>query len=158
MGKIRCLILDVDGTLTDGKVNISDSGELFKSFDIKDGYAIKNILTQFGILPVVITARTSNITQIRCEELNIAHCYQGVADKLAFVENQLLQELNLTLDNIAYVGDDLPDLPCMKQCAVKGCPADAVKEVKELCDFISVKTGGNGAVREFVEWMIQWNG
>lgn len=155
MKKIELLILDVDGTLTDGKIHISAEGELFKSFDIKDGYGIKNLLPQCGITPVVLTARESHIVQKRCEELGILHCYQGVEDKLCYVIETLLPKMNVSFDVIAYMGDDLVDLPCMERCAVKGCPADAVGEVKAICDFVSQHNGGSGAVREFIQWLLE---
>lgn len=155
MSRIHCLILDVDGTLTDGKIHIAANGELFKSFDIKDGYGIRNLLSQHGIIPVVVTARESSIVEQRCRELGIRHCCQGVSDKLEFVAAYLPGTLGLSWEETAYMGDDLVDLPCMARCAVKGCPMDAVTEVKKVCDFVSGKRGGDGAVREFIEWIIE---
>lgn len=157
MQKIQCLLLDIDGTLTDGRIYISSNGELFKSFHVKDGYAIKNMLPQEGITPIVVTARSSEIVQYRCNELGIRHCYQGVSDKLVFVRDTLLPSLKLTFDSVAYMGDDLPDLACMQECAIKACPADAAEEVRTICDFVSTQNGGQGASREFIEWLIKFN-
>lgn len=154
MNRIRCLFLDVDGTLTDGKIHIAAGGELFKSFDVKDGYGISRLLPQHGIEPIIVTARNSRIVDKRCLELGIRHCYQGITDKLEWVSSYLTGELKLSWDEAAYMGDDLADLPCMNRCAVKGCPADAVEDVKRVCDFVSGKNGGHGAVREFIEWLI----
>ena len=150
---IKLLIMDVDGTLTDGKINISNQGELFKSFSIKDGLAIHDILPKHNILPVIITGRQSNIVKIRCEELGIDMLFQGVRDKVSTLK-QILGQQKLDFSNCAYIGDDLNDLDCMNLCAVKGCPKDAADEVKASCDFVSTKNGGDGAVREFIEYII----
>jgi 3-deoxy-D-manno-octulosonate 8-phosphate phosphatase (KDO 8-P phosphatase) len=151
--KIKILVMDVDGVLTDGKVYLSANGELFKAFNVKDGYAIKEILLRYGILPVIITGRQSAILEYRCEELGIKHLYQGVSEKLKQLDI-LLASLGLTAAETAYIGDDMNDYDCMMTCALRGCPADAVPEIKEIADFIAAKKGGDGAVREFIEWLI----
>lgn len=159
MGKIKLLVMDVDGTLTDGKIYMSSQGELLKVFDIKDGYGIHDLLPEAGIVPAVITARESAIVSKRCNELGIVHCYQGRRDKkVKLVE--LADELGLKPDEngvyqeIAYMGDDTIDILCMQCCGVAGCPADAIKEVKEVAQFVSTQKGGAGAVREFIERII----
>lgn len=156
---VRLLVLDVDGTLTDGKIYMGPAGEAMKAFDIKDGYAIANMLPKAGILPAVITGRESAIVANRCAELGIRHLYQGRQDKpAAFREllGQVSAELGaeITGQQAAYMGDDLIDLECMRLCAVRGCPADAAEEVKAVCQFVSRKSGGNGAAREFIEWLV----
>lgn len=161
--KIKVLIMDVDGTLTDGKIYMGESGEVMKAFDIKDGYGINHILPQFHIIPVVLTGRVSKIVENRCNELHISHLYQGVKDKkrkLKEIMMELSLELDedLTLENLAYMGDDIIDLECMKICGISGCPADAVKEIIAVSDFISDKNGGCGAVREFIEWLVENKG
>lgn len=156
---IRLLFMDVDGTLTDGKIYISPQGELFKAFNVKDGYGVHNLLPQASIIPVVLTARESAIVQNRCCELGIVHCYQGCRDKEAKLI-ELAYEFDLypneqgVYHEIAYIGDDIIDLSCMQRCGVKGCPADAVAEVKAVCDYVCTTSGGQGAVREFIEWII----
>lgn len=157
--QIRLLIMDVDGTLTDGKVYIGDSGEVMKAFDIKDGHAIYHILPKNNIIPAIITGRTSQIVKKRCEELKIKYIYQGINNKikkmdelLKIISKELGEEL--TYKNVAYVGDDIIDLPCMNVCSINGCPGDAVKEVISISDFVSNRNGGNGAVREFIEWLV----
>ena len=158
MSEIRCLVMDVDGTLTDGKIYMSAQGELFKAFDIKDGCGVHDLLPRAGIVPVVITARESKIVENRCRELGIVHCFQGCRDKEAKLV-ELAEQFGLQADEngvyrqIAYVGDDIIDIPCMRRCGVVGCPADAAKEVQELAQFVSSKNGGAGAVREFIEWV-----
>lgn len=161
---IRFLILDVDGTLTDGKIYMADSGELFKVFDIKDGCGIKELLIPAGILPVIITARNSRIVENRCKELNITEIYQGCCNKLKKLD-ELLEAYSIqyvetySYFNCAYMGDDIVDLQCMIPIkaagGLVGCPADAAEEVKAVADFVSSKGGGQGAVREFIEWMIE---
>lgn len=160
MKKIKAVIFDVDGTLTDGKVYMGEQGELMKAFDIKDGYAIYNILPNFQIEPVVITGRNSKIVENRCRELNIKYIFQGCKNKIEKME-QVAKELHLEEDadgiyqEMAYMGDDLIDLPCMRKVGISGCPADAVKEVKNSSDFICSRKGGEGAAREFVEWIVE---
>ena len=162
MGKIRFLIMDVDGTLTDGKIYMGDNGELFKVFDIKDGCGIKDILPQYNIIPVIITARESGILEHRCKELGIDYLYQGIRNKKEKL-NEIIDEISkkdeyvYTLSNCAYIGDDILDLQCMMpikhEKGAVGCPLDAVPEVSAIADFVSEKCGGNGAVREFIEWL-----
>ena len=163
MSRIKLLVMDVDGTLTDGKIYMSAQGELFKAFDVKDGCGIHDLLPLAGIIPVVITARESKIVENRCRELRIEHCYQGCRDKEAKLID-LADQLGLRADKdgiyqeIAYVGDDIIDIPCMRRCGVIGCPADAAEEVKRTAAFASSKPGGGGAVREFIEWLLRKNG
>lgn len=153
---IKYLVMDVDGTLTDGKIHMSNTGEFMKAFNIKDGCGIHDLLIPAGITPVIITGRTSDIVLNRYHELGIKEVYQGVRDKV-----EKLKELTSKLNSIAYIGDDVNDLSCMNLLNEKGglvgCPADAVFKVKMICDFVSEKNGGDGAVREFIEWIIKVN-
>lgn len=149
---MKLFIMDVDGTLTDGKIFIGSNGEEFKAFDVKDGYAINEMLHKNGIKTAIITGRKSNIVDFRAKELNIDYVYQDVKDKKESIKNLSVIQ-NIQLDDIAYIGDDLNDLEALKMCGIKGCPADAVNEVKCICDFISNYSGGNGAVRDFIEWI-----
>lgn len=157
---IRFLVMDVDGTLTDGKIYMGQDGELFKAFDIKDGYGVKCLLPEANIIPVVITARNSRIVENRCQEMGVAELYQGKMDKYAILLQVLkkyseLDHTEYTLANVAYVGDDLLDLQCMRPIKEAGgyiaCPNDAVKEVKDIAHYISVKNAGSGAVREIID-------
>lgn len=156
--KIKYLVMDVDGTLTDGKVYIGESGEMFKAFDIKDGCGIHDILLPSRIKPVIITGRKSIMLERRCKELGIKELHQGIRDKLS-VLNEILHTAGDTLENVSYIGDDINDLTCMN--AVKaangyvGCPHDAVEKVKRISDYIASQNGGNGAVREFIEWLVE---
>lgn len=153
MRKIRLLFMDVDGTLTDGKIYMGDQGEAFKAFDIKDGYGIHEILPQHGIVPVIITGRTSRIVENRASELGVTELYQGRYEKLETMR-EVLERFHCPPEEAAYIGDDLLDMPCMRLCGVRGCPADAVPAVRAVSDFVSTKLGGNGAVRDFIEWLV----
>jgi len=154
---IKLLVMDVDGTMTDGKINMGSSGEVFKSFDIKDGYGIHEILPVNGIKSAIITGRVSKIVENRALELEIDYICQGVKDKKKKLY-EIMEENSISLEEVAYIGDDLIDRQCMEICGLAGCPADAVKEVKEISAFISRYIGGRGAVREFIEWVVEKNG
>lgn len=161
MNNIKVLVMDVDGTLTDGKIYMGSDGESFKAFNIKDGYGVNDILHSKGIEPVIITGRKSKIVENRCKELHIQYLYQGVHDKLNVLKQVLEQlnlgkESNLSFVNVAYIGDDCNDLVCMQAIkaagGIVGCPADAVKQVIDIATFVSKRNGGDGAVRDFIEW------
>lgn len=148
---IKMLVMDVDGTLTDGRIYIGANGEVMKAFDVKDGYAIVH-LREKGIEPVIITGRSSEIVQERAKELGIIELYQGVSDKLQQLKF-VAQKLNCRLDEVAYIGDDLNDLECIDYCGITGCPSDAVNSVREKVQYICRNEGGRGAVREFIDWL-----
>ena len=152
--KIKLLVMDVDGTLTDGKINMGPNGELFKSFDIKDGYAINEILPAHGIVPAIITGRNSSIVENRARELHVDELYQGKHDKLDTLR-ELMQKYECSRENVAYIGDDILDLECMNECGIVGCPLDASRQVKEIAHFVCSNRGGHGAVREFIEYIIE---
>lgn len=154
----KLLFMDVDGTLTDGKIYMGNDGELAKGFNIKDGYAIAHILPQNGIIPVIITGRESIFVSKRSKELGIEHCLQNVSEKkrtMIQVANSYGLYLNEDgiLPRTAYIGDDIPDYESMLIAEKKGCPADAVEQIREKADFVASKKGGEGAVREFIEWL-----
>jgi ribulose-phosphate 3-epimerase len=151
---IRYLVMDVDGTLTDGKIYMGDNGEAMKAFDIKDGYALHELLPQNGITPVILTGRQSPIVENRARELGVKLVFQGVKDKLPLLK-KFAADNALTPDEIAYIGDDENDLECIKYCGIGACPADAANAVKRNADYISANQGGSGAVRDFAEWIIK---
>ena len=152
MEKIQILVMDVDGTLTDSKIYTSANGELMKAFNVKDGYAIVHFLPELNIVPMIITGRSSDILLARCKELKITEVYQGVSNKIDKLK-EICEQKNITFSQVAYIGDDLNDLECMKVCGFKGCPVDAASEVVSVCDFVCTKKGGDGAVREFIEYI-----
>lgn len=156
--QIKFVVMDVDGTLTDGKIYMGSSGEMMKAFNIKDGYGIHDKLLPNDIVPVIITGRESSIVENRCKELGIHEIHQGVTNKLECLE-EILWRLNSTLESVAYIGDDLNDLSCMEAVRVAhgltGCPSDADKVLIKLCDFVCTKKGGDGAVREFIDYILE---
>lgn len=153
---VKYLVMDVDGTLTDGKIYMGNDGELAKAFDIKDGAGIFLTLPKEKITPVIITARGSRILVNRCKELNIYSLHQNIKDKLA-----KLKEVVGDLSTVAYVGDDLPDIPCMEAVKVAGgivlAPADAIPEIRALADYISVFDAGDGAIRDCINFLVSFN-
>lgn len=156
---VKYLVMDVDGTLTDGKIYMSKNGELMKAFSIKDGCGINMILKEKGILPIIITTRYSEILEKRCEELNVEYLFQDVHDKEEKLK-ELLVAFSAEPSKFAYIGDDLNDLPCMiflkNYGGVIGCPNDAVDSVKNISDYICMAKGGDGAVREYIEWLVNF--
>lgn len=149
---IKLLVMDVDGTLTDGRIYVGAQGEIMKAFDVRDGYAIAHILPEHGIVPVIITGRSSEIVSNRAKELGITELHQGVSDKLKMLQ-EIAAKYDVSAEEIAYIGDDLNDLPCIRYCGVTACPADAVSQVLEQVDYVCKHDGGRGAVREYVEWL-----
>lgn len=153
MNNIKYLVMDVDGTLTDGKIYMSDMGELFKAFNVKDGCGIHDIIIEKDIIPVIITGRKSDIVLKRCKELGISEVYQNVKNKM-----ETLLAITKNFSTIAYIGDDINDLPCMyavkKAKGIVGCPKDAEEKVLKLADFVAGHNGGDGAVRDFIEWIV----
>lgn len=153
---IKAVVFDVDGVLTDGGLWYGPTGEAIKRFDVKDGHAI--VLARLTSLPVaILTARNSPIVDTRAKELKIAKVFQGRIHKgPAFLE--LAEELGLQPQQLAYMGDDVNDLPAMSRAGLSGCPANAVPEVLESVHFVSTKNGGHGAVREFIELILKATG
>lgn len=156
MSCIRFLVMDVDGTLTDGKIYMGANGEVMKAFDIKDGYGIHDMLPSMNIAPVAITGRMSKIVENRCKELNVNFLFQGVSDKVSTLIH-FLKEHSGHLSEVAYIGDDLNDMPCMQMIkdngGFVGAPNNASQQIKDIATFISDKNGGDGAVRDFVDWI-----
>lgn len=151
--KIKLLIMDVDGTLTDGRIYIGAQGEVMKAFDVRDGYAIAHVLPAHGITPVIITGRSSEIVSQRARELKISELHQRVSDKLAKLQ-EVAAKYDASPEEIAYIGDDLNDLPCICYCGVTACPADAVPDIPEKVDYVCRHNGGRGAVREFIDHIL----
>ena len=145
---IKLVLLDVDGTLTDGGIYRGNNGEELKRFNVKDGYVIVNA-QKLGVEFGIITGRKSELVEIRAKELKIKYLYQEISEKTVILE-EIMKKTGLTKEEIAYMGDDLNDVLIMKQVGLSGAPKDAVNEVIQIADFISEKNGGSGAVRDFV--------
>jgi 3-deoxy-D-manno-octulosonate 8-phosphate phosphatase (KDO 8-P phosphatase) len=142
----------VDGVLSDGKVFYSNQGDELKNFNIKDGLGIK-LLHQVGIKTAIITGRHSNIVERRAQELNISHIYQGQSNKIKAYRTILEQE-QLTPEQVAHVGDDLPDLPLMLMSGVGIAVQDANWFVRQHADWVTAHSGGSGAVRDIAELLL----
>lgn len=153
-GKVKLLVLDVDGVLTNGQVWIgADGKESLKAFDIQDGLGIK-LLERCGIPTAIITGRNSKMVLARCEELGIKHVHMGVANKATALD-QVLKSLGLTPSDCAVMGDDWPDLAMMKNAGLRICPAQAHESVKEFAHLVTSRAGGNSAVREVCDLILK---
>jgi len=151
--KIKLLVLDVDGVMTNGQILINDRGEEMKSFNVKDGQGLR-LLAKAGIDVVIISGRRSGAVEHRTEELGIKEVHLGVNDKEALCK-KLIQKKKLKKDQICCMGDDLPDLPMFNQAGFSIAVADAVKEVREAANVVTKNIGGKGAVREVCEWILK---
>jgi len=154
--QIKCLILDVDGVMTNSTLFMGDDGQEYKAFNSKDGHGIR-MLQESGIDLCIITGRTSNVVRNRAKELGIKYLYQGKREKLPAL-TQLLNESGYKEENIAYVGDDVIDLPVMIRVALPICVQDAHDLVKEHSKYICKNNGGQGAVREICEKILDSQG
>ena len=153
---IKLLALDVDGVLTDGRIYYGNNGEELKAFNIKDGLGIK-LLQRAGVTVAIITGRESAIVTRRATELGISDVIQGREDKLQALEG-LCERLGLGLIECAYMGDDLPDLGAIKSAGLGLSVADAADPVREAAHWCSCRNGGDGAVREACEFILQAKG
>lgn len=151
---IELIVLDVDGTLTDGKITYSSTGEETKSFDVADGLAIAVWTKNLGKKAAIITGRNSSIVERRAKELNITHLYQGVKNKQEVLENILKQE-KLSWNQVAAIGDDLNDYNMLKKAGLSFTPLNGSEYLKEFVHVICEKKGGEGAVREMLEYIFK---
>jgi 3-deoxy-D-manno-octulosonate 8-phosphate phosphatase (KDO 8-P phosphatase) len=150
--KIKMIIMDVDGTLTDGMLTVLPDGEELKSYNVRDGMGIL-MARLAGFKTGIITGKISKPLEKRAERLRIVELYQGILDKSKALA-EILDRHNLTLEEIAYIGDDLGDLDVMKKVGLSAAVADAHPEVMNNSHFISRHDGGRGAVREFIEFIL----
>lgn len=150
---IKLLVIDVDGTLTDGSIYYDDSGESTRKFHVHDGFGIKTLMNT-GIECVILTAKRSKAVEHRALQLGIVELYQGIQDK-AKALNQIVDKLNILTDSVAYIGDDINDLPALKLVGLPIAVANANTEVKQAAVYITNKQGGYGAVREVCDLIIQ---
>jgi 3-deoxy-D-manno-octulosonate 8-phosphate phosphatase (KDO 8-P phosphatase) len=154
--RIKLLILDVDGVLTDGRIIIDDLGNETKNFDVRDGHGLK-LLMRYGIDVVLLTGRKSKVVEHRAEELGINEVYQGTKNKVEVLE-RILRKRDIGSDNIAYMGDDIVDVPVFRKVGFSVAVADAMVYVKKASDYITERRGGRGAVREICEIILQVHG
>lgn len=147
---IKFLVLDVDGTLTDGGIYISENGDEMKKFNAKDGMGIKNLLKNGVEVGFISAAISKKIVHHRAAMLGVKYCYAGNDDKLEIL-NTWLNELNLSYQDVAFIGDDLNDIRIMKHVGLSAAPNDAVGEVQAVAHIVLEKSGGQGCVREFID-------
>ena len=151
--KIKLLAFDVDGVMTDGSVTYDENGVEYKTFNVKDGHGIVRA-NKSGFITAIITARNNGTVQHRAENLKITEIYQGQKFKLPALD-EILAKYGFTYENVAYMGDDIPDICILEKVALACCPNDAVKEVKQICNFQSSINGGRGAVRELCDFILE---
>lgn len=153
---VRMIVFDVDGVLTDGSLFYGDQGEEYKAFNSRDGHGIK-MLRASGVDSGIITGRTSQVVLYRCRNLGIHHVFQGAEDKLA-VLHQLLEATGLRAEEIAYMGDDVVDLPVLRRAGLAITVPDAPDEVKARCQVVTRAGAGRGAAREACELIMRAQG
>jgi len=147
---IKLIVLDVDGTLSDGTITYTNEGEESKSFNVKDGLALASWTKKFGKKALIITGRSSKIVEKRAHDLGIKYVFQGIKDKV-YVLDDFLKKNNISWDEIACIGDDLNDYAMLKKAGFSFCPADASHYIKDLVKIVCKSNGGEGAVREMME-------
>ena len=153
---IKVCAFDVDGVMTDCSLTFDENGVEYKTFNGKDGQGIQ-LLHKAGIIPAIITKRKNGTVQYRARVLGITEFHEGVQDKLSEL-NAIVEKLNVSYDEIAYMGDDIPDVCVLEKVGLPACPSDAVDEVKGVSLFISSKGGGKGAVRELTDLILKAKG
>jgi len=154
--RVKVLILDIDGVMTDGHIIYSIYGDELKFFDVQDGFGI-TLLNRAGIKSVIITAKKSRIVKLRARDMNVAKAYQGHHDKL-IPFNRALRKFRVKPEEVCFIGDDLIDLPILKRVGFAVAVPNAVEEVKEHAHHITSKAGGHGAVRELCDLLLKSQG
>lgn len=156
LNQITTFIFDVDGVLTDGTVTVTSSGEMLRRMSIKDGYALKTAVMK-GYNVCIISGGTNEGVRKRLQGLNITDIYLGAHHKVEQLDEYLTKK-NIKLENVLYMGDDIPDVPVLKQVGLSCCPHDAAYEVLEICDYISHVNGGKGAARDVISQVMKVQG
>jgi 3-deoxy-D-manno-octulosonate 8-phosphate phosphatase (KDO 8-P phosphatase) len=151
--KIKLLLTDCDGVLTDGGVYYGESGEVLKKFNIRDGMGVERLRNLVGIDTGIITGERSPSVQKRAEKLQITELHLGVKNKLALLQ-EILDRRGLTAESVAYIGDDVNDIEIMAACGLTACPADAMVFVRQEAGYVCALRGGEGCFREFAELLI----
>lgn len=151
--KIKLVILDVDGVLTDGKIIYAAEGFDMKEFDVKDGFGV-TLLHRAGIKSIILSAKASKVIKRRAKDMHVYKIYQNAFDKL-IIYKKILQKLKVSDNEICFIGDDLVDLPVLTRVGFSVCTNCGIDELKEKVDYITKKRGGNGAVREVAELILK---
>jgi len=152
--KIKMLVTDVDGVLTDAGMYYSESGDEMKKFNTRDGMGIVILAEEFNIPTAIITREKTEMVARRARKLKIENCFQGVLNKIETL-NKLLSDMGIDKSEVAYVGDDVNDLEVLQLVGFSFCPSDAEDEIMEVCDYICDKKGGHGVVREVANLIIR---
>ncbi len=150
--KIKMLLLDVDGVMTDGRITMDSDGREMKNFNVRDGHGLV-MIQRHGLQVAILTGRTSAVVDHRARDLKITEVYQGALNKKEIFQ-QILQKNNLKPDAIAYLGDDIVDIPVLKMVGFSAAVADALELVKKTVDYVTSNRGGHGAVREVCEMLL----
>lgn len=154
--RVKVIIADVDGVLTDGGIIYDNGGNEYKKFNVKDGQIIAH-LKRSGILVGAVTGRLSDVVKYRCDELKLDFHYHGVKDKLE-IYSRIKEEFKLENEEIAFIGDDIIDLPLLKLCGLSAAPDDALDYVKTAVDLVTSRRGGEGAFRELADFVLAAQG
>ena len=154
--KIKLVLLDVDGVMTDGRITMDAHGNEIKSFCVKDGLGLRMLMSG-GVDVVLVTGRSSRVVDHRARDLGIREVHQGVTDKKLLCR-QIIKDRGFTKQEICCIGDDLADLPMFSEAGLCIAVADAVREIREAADYITRSKGGFGAVREACEWLLKCQG
>ena len=152
LARIQLFATDVDGVLTDAGMYYGESGDEWKKFNTRDGMGIK-LLQRIGIITAIVTQERTKLVARRAEKLAIPEVHQGVMDKLSLVR-EMAERHGLSLDRVAYIGDDVNDIETLKAVGFSGAPADALPQVASVVDYVSEKKGGEGAVRGMIELIL----
>jgi len=150
---IKLLVFDVDGCLTDGSIIYGSNSDEYKAFNVKDGLAIAS-WSRLGLKSAIITGRNSKVVERRANELNITHLHQGIKDKKSLLE-KILKEENLGWENVAAIGDDLNDFGMLQKVGWSFTPNDGVSSIKSIVKTVLKTNGGNGAVREMIDIIVE---
>lgn len=153
--KIRLLILDVDGVLTDGRIIYDNFGDEIKCFNVHDGFGM-TLLFRAGIKSVIITAKKTNIVKRRAKDMRVVKVYSD-SKKLKIYE-KVVKKFNVKDEDVCFIGDDLIDLPVLRRVGLSASPPEAIEEVKNICHYVTKKSGGKGAVREVIEIILKSQG
>jgi len=153
LNNVKAFIFDVDGVLTDGKLHISEKGELLRQMNVKDGYALKQALNKSYEI-CIISGGNNPAVKSRLQGLGIANVYLGVDDKMESLD-EFSDIYDVPFENMCYMGDDIPDLPVMKAVGLATCPQNAVAEVKAISHYVSHRNGGDACVRDIIEQVLK---
>jgi 3-deoxy-D-manno-octulosonate 8-phosphate phosphatase (KDO 8-P phosphatase) len=151
--RIKMIIMDVDGVLTDGRIILGSKGEELKNFYVQDGQGIR-LAREKGLILALISGRKSKVVERRVEELKIKETYQNISEKIE-VYYKLLKKYGLKNEEVAYIGDDLGDIPPLRKAGLAISPANGVKEVKKIVHYVTRVSGGKGAVREAIDLILE---